>query len=100
MSSSAQKMITATWNGAQIAQSDKTIEVEGNVYFPAESVNPQFLQASQTHSTCHWKGNASYYSLDVNGQVNTDAAWYYPNPNDAAKNIQGYIAFWKGVKVS
>jgi uncharacterized protein (DUF427 family) len=99
MSSSAPKMMTAVWNGVEIARSDKTIEVEGNAYFPADSVNPANLKASQTSSTCHWKGQASYYSVVVDGKVNTDAAWYYPNPSEAAKQIKGYIAFWKGVKV-
>ena len=92
--------MTAVWNGVEIARSDKTIEVEGNAYFPADSVNQNCLQPSQTSSTCHWKGQASYYSIVADGKVNTDAAWYYPNPSEAAKQIKGYIAFWKGVKVA
>jgi uncharacterized protein (DUF427 family) len=87
------------WNGVQIAQSDRTEVVEGNHYFPPEAIDKQYFKASQTHTTCPWKGVASYYDLEVSGQVNKDAAWYYPQTKDAAKNIQGYIAFWKGVKV-
>jgi uncharacterized protein (DUF427 family) len=90
----------AIWNDEVIAESDDTIVVERNHYFPADSVNKQFFQPSATHSICPWKGEASYYSLDVNGQQNTDAAWYYPEPKDAAANIKNYIAFWKGVKVT
>lgn len=73
--------------------------VEGNHYFPAESVNREFLRDSSTHTTCPWKGVASYYNLEVDGQINKDAAWYYPEPKEAARQIQGRIAFWKGVKV-
>jgi uncharacterized protein (DUF427 family) len=89
----------AIWNGQVIAESNDTVVVEGNHYFPAESVKPEFLRNSTTHTTCPWKGMASYYSLEVDGQTNTDAAWYYPEPKEAAKQIQGRIAFWKGVKV-
>jgi uncharacterized protein (DUF427 family) len=89
----------AIWNGQVIAESSDTVVVEGNHYFPAESVKKEFLRDSATHTTCHWKGLASYYSLEVDGQTNKDAAWYYPAPKDAAKQITGYIAFWKGVKV-
>jgi uncharacterized protein (DUF427 family) len=89
----------AIWNGSVIAQSDDTVVVEGNHYFPAESVKAEFLRPSATHTTCPWKGEASYHSLEVNGQVNADAAWYYPAPKDAAKRIAGRIAFWKGVKI-
>lgn len=99
MSNSIPITKTAIWNGVQIAQSDQTIELEGNSYFPANSVRPDYLQLSQTHSTCHWKGEASYYNVIVNGQINTDAAWFYPNPSEAAKQIRGYIAFWKSVKI-
>ena len=91
--------MTATWNNQTIAESDDTIVVENNHYFPIESVNSEFLQESETHSVCPWKGTASYYSLDVDGKTNKDAAWYYPNAKDAAKNIEGYVAFWKGVEV-
>lgn len=89
----------AIWNGQIIAESNDTVVVEGNHYFPAESVKRDFLRDSSTHTTCPWKGVASYYSLEVDGQTNKDAAWYYPEPKDAAKQIQGRIAFWKGVKV-
>jgi len=90
----------AIWNDQVIAESDDTIVVERNHYFPADSVNKQFFKPSATHTTCPWKGEASYYSIDVNGQQNTDAAWYYPEPKDAAANIKNYVAFWKGVKVT
>jgi uncharacterized protein (DUF427 family) len=93
-------MYVAKWNGAVIAQSDKTIEIEGNQYFPIDSVDAQFLVESDTTSTCPWKGLASYYSLNVNGEVNTDAVWVYRDPKDAAKEIANYVAFWRGVSVS
>jgi uncharacterized protein (DUF427 family) len=93
-------MYTATWNGAVIAQSDRTIEIEGNQYFPMDSVDSQFLVDSNTTSTCPWKGLASYYSLNVNGEVNTDAVWVYRTPKDAAKEIANHVAFWRGVSVS
>ncbi|MEM6643330.1 MAG: DUF427 domain-containing protein [Bacteroidota bacterium] len=89
----------AIWNSQVIAESDDTIVVEGNHYFPPASVKKEFLQDSKTHSVCPWKGTANYYSLQVNGEVNSDAAWYYPETSDLAKNIKGYVAFWKGVKV-
>ncbi len=89
----------ATWNGQIVAQSNETIVVEGNHYFPADSINKSFFKESNTHTTCPWKGIASYYSLEVDGKLNADAAWYYPSPKTAAENITGYIAFWKGVKV-
>lgn len=92
-------MPTATWNGATIAQSDATVVVENNHYFPADSVNPAHLKPSATTSHCPWKGTASYYSVVVGGQENRDAAWYYPDPKPAAAEIKGRIAFWKGVKV-
>lgn len=90
----------AIWNGQVIAESEQTIVVEGSHYFPAESVKREFLQDSPTHTTCPWKGRASYYNVVVDGQTNKDAAWYYPMPKDAAKQIKGYVAFWRGVKVS
>jgi uncharacterized protein (DUF427 family) len=93
-------MYVAKWNGAVIAQSDKTIEIEGNQYFPMDSVDSQFLVDSDTTSTCSWKGLANYYSLNVNGDVNTDAVWVYRDPKDAAKEITNYVAFWRGVTVS
>lgn len=89
----------AIWNNTVIAESDATRVVENNHYFPAESVKQEFLKQSATHTTCPWKGLASYYTLEVGGQQNTDAAWYYPVPKDAAKEITGYVAFWKGVKI-
>jgi uncharacterized protein (DUF427 family) len=92
-------MSKATWNGAVIAQSDACEVVEGNSYFPASAVEQKYLRPSNTHTTCAWKGVASYYDVVVDGKVNKDAAWYYPEPKEAAANIRGYIAFWHGVKV-
>ncbi len=89
----------ATWNNQVIAESDKTIVVENNHYFPSESLKKELFKPSSTHSSCPWKGSASYYSISVDGKTNTDAAWFYPEPKDAAKQIKGYVAFWKGVKV-
>lgn len=89
----------AIWNNTVIAESDATRVVENNHYFPAESVKQELLQESATHTTCPWKGLASYYTIEVDGQQNKDAAWYYPAPKDAAKEITGYVAFWKGVKI-
>ena len=92
-------MPRATWNGAVIAESDQTEIVEGNHYFPPDSVKREYLQESDHHTTCPWKGQASYYDVRVNGEVNRNAAWTYPNPKPAANQITGYLAFWKGVKV-
>ena len=94
-------MPKATWNGAVIAEADtaKVQIVEGNVYFPPEAVKKDFFRDSQTHTVCPWKGTASYYDVVVDGKTNKDAAWYYPAPKDAAANIAGRIAFWKGVRV-
>jgi uncharacterized protein (DUF427 family) len=92
-------MARATWNGTVIAESDDFEVVEGNVYFPREAVKDEHLRASETHTVCGWKGTASYYDVVVDGQENRDAAWYYPEPMDAAKNITGHVAFWKGVQV-
>jgi len=89
----------AIWNGQVLAESDKTIVVENNHYFPSDSIKKEFFQESNTHTTCGWKGEASYYTIVVDGKENKDAAWYYPNTKEAANNIKGYIAFWKGVKV-
>jgi uncharacterized protein (DUF427 family) len=89
----------AVWNGAVLAESNDTVVVEGNHYFPPESINKQHFASSDTHTHCPWKGEASYYSVEVDGKVNKDAAWYYPTPKDAAQNIKGYVAFWKGVVV-
>ncbi len=93
-------MPKATWNGTIIADSDNTIVVEGNHYFPPEAINRQYFRDSDHHTTCGWKGVASYYTIVVDGKENPNAAWYYPQPKDAAKQIKGYIAFWKGVQVS
>ncbi len=90
----------ATWNGAVLAESSETIVVEGNHYFPPQSINSTLFQKSDKQTTCPWKGQASYYSLVVEGDKNSDAAWYYPAPSDAAKQIKGYVAFWKGVEVT
>ncbi|MBC7419887.1 MAG: DUF427 domain-containing protein [Bdellovibrio sp.] len=90
-------MKKAIWNGEVIAESNDTIVVEGNHYFPEQSLNKKYFSPSQTHTTCGWKGVASYYNLKVNGAENKDAAWFYPDPKDAAKNIKGHVAFWKGV---
>lgn len=92
-------MVRALWNGAVIAESDDTVIIDGNHYFPADSVKQEYLVASATTTVCSWKGKASYYSLDVDGRLNPDAAWYYPAPKSAAKNIAGRIAFWHGVKI-
>jgi uncharacterized protein (DUF427 family) len=89
----------AIWNKEVIANSNETVVVEGNHYFPPASLNKQFFQASEKHSVCSWKGTASYYDVVVNGESNKDAAWFYPEPKSAANNIAGYIAFWKGVEV-
>jgi uncharacterized protein (DUF427 family) len=89
----------ATWNGTVIAQSDDTVVVEGNHYFPADAVDQSLLRASDTHSVCPWKGTASYWTLEVDGATNTDAAWFYPEPKDAAAQIRDRVAFWKGVTV-
>ncbi len=93
-------MVVARWNGTIIAQSDDTVVVEGNHYFPRDSVNVDFLQGSDKTSVCGWKGTAHYHSLIVDGKTNADAAWYYPEPKDAASEITDRIAFWKGVQVS
>ncbi len=92
-------MATATWNGTVIAQSDETIMVEGNHYFPPETVDRAFLRASDRQSRCPWKGTADYYDVVVGGSVNLGAAWYYPSPKPAASDIKNYVAFWQGVKV-
>ena len=89
----------ATWKGAVLAESDETVEVEGNQYFPPDSIKREHFRESGTHSTCPWKGEASYYDVSVSGEVNADAAWYYPAPKDAAKQIKDYVAFWRGVRV-
>ncbi|HEY8315070.1 MAG TPA: DUF427 domain-containing protein [Candidatus Baltobacteraceae bacterium] len=90
----------AVWNGTVIAQSDDTIVIEGNHYFPPDSLRQEFLEPTSTHTVCPWKGTASYYTLNVGGKENADAAWFYPQPKDAAKEIENYVAFWKGVTVN
>lgn len=92
-------MPKATWNDVTIAESDDTVVVEGNHYFPAESVKTEHLRPSSTKTSCPWKGEASYYHVVASGQENRDAAWYYPEPKSAAEQIRGRIAFWKGVRV-
>ncbi|MGH9716004.1 MAG: DUF427 domain-containing protein [Candidatus Acidiferrales bacterium] len=92
-------MAKATWQGAVLAESDNAVVVEGNRYFPKESVRGEYLRPSETHSVCPWKGTASYYHVEVNGERNEDAAWYYPEPKSAAKEIKDHVAFWKGVRV-
>ncbi|MDM7956724.1 DUF427 domain-containing protein [Blastomonas sp.] len=93
-------MPKAIWNGTVIAESDDTVVVERNHYFPRDSVRADFLKPSATTSVCGWKGTASYYSLEVDGKTNADAVWYYPEPKDAAKEIADRMAFWKGVEVT
>jgi uncharacterized protein (DUF427 family) len=90
----------ATWNGATIAQSGDTVVVEGNHYFPAESLDRSLVRESDTHTVCPWKGTASYLTLVVDGSENVDAAWYYPEPKEAAQQITGRVAFWRGVAVT
>jgi uncharacterized protein (DUF427 family) len=92
-------MPKATWKGATLADSDRTVIVEGNHYFPPDSVHSDFFRPSETHSVCPWKGTASYYDVEVNGEKNPDAAWYYPDPKPAAAQIRDHVAFWKGVRV-
>ena len=90
----------AVWNGKTIAESNDTVVVEGNHYFPLEALNKEMIRESTTHTTCPWKGVASYYSLIVDGKENRDAVWYYSEPSEKAKNIKGRVAFWKGVEIS
>ncbi len=89
----------AIWNDIVIAESDETKIVENNHYFPEDSVKEEYFKPSDTNTRCPWKGKASYFDLEVNGEVNKDAAWYYPETSHAAKPIENYVAFWKGVKV-
>ena len=95
-------MVEARWNGAVIAEAplEATQKVEGNIYFPLSAVNKAYLRPSDHHTVCPWKGTASYYTVEVDGKQNPDAAWYYPTPKDAAKEIAGYVAFWHGVTVA
>jgi uncharacterized protein (DUF427 family) len=93
-------MAKAIWNDVVIAESESFEKVEGNIYFPPDSVNKEYFKDSSTYTNCIWKGEASYYDIEVNGQLNKGAAWYYPEPKSKAENIKGYIAFWKGVEVT
>ena len=93
-------MPKATWNGAILAESEDTIVIDGNHYFPRQSINRAYFKPSQHHTTCPWKGVASYYDIQVGGKTNANAAWYYPDPSAAASEIENYVAFWKGVIVS
>ena len=92
-------MVSAIWNGRTIAQSDETVVVEGNHYFPADALDRTLVKPSTTTSVCGWKGTANYYSLVVDGKENKDAVWYYADPKSAASQIKGRVAFWKGVDV-
>jgi uncharacterized protein (DUF427 family) len=89
----------ATWHGTTLAESNDTVVVEGNHYFPIDSIHREYFIESDTHTTCPWKGEASYYNISVDGEVNKDAAWYYPEPKAAAANIKNRVAFWKGVVI-
>lgn len=92
-------MPKAIWNGAVLAESDRTVVVEGNHYFPPNTIHKEYFRTSLTRTVCGWKGTANYYTIEVDGEQNPDAAWYYPEPNEAAKDIAGHVAFWKGVTV-
>lgn len=89
----------AIWNGKVLAESSNTKIIEGNHYFPSDSVNREYLKSSDTHTTCPWKGKASYYNVEVDGQLNKDAAWFYPETKKMANEIENYVAFWKGVSI-
>ena len=92
-------MTKAIWEGVVLAESDKTVEVEGNQYFPPDAIKREYFKPSDNHTTCPWKGLASYYHIEVNGKQNANAAWFYPEPKSAAQQIKDHVAFWKGVKV-
>lgn len=92
-------MTTATWNGVTLAESGETVVIEGNHYFPRTAIHEEYFQPSETTSICPWKGEASYFDIKVEDQINSGAAWYYPEPKPAAAEIAGYVAFWKGVRV-
>jgi len=93
-------MQQATWNNAILAKSNEIVQLEGNQYFPMDSLNQDYFKESDYHTVCPWKGTASYYDVVVDGNVNKNAAWHYPDPSNAAQQIEGHVAFWKGVKVS
>lgn len=90
----------AIWNGQVLAESNDTVVIEGNHYFPQDSINSEFFKSSDTHTVCHWKGTASYLNVEVQGKTNQDAAWFYPDPSNLAEGIKSRIAFWKGVEVT
>lgn len=90
----------AIWNGQILAESDDTIVIEGNHYFPSDTINKEFFQDSDTNTVCPWKGTASYFDINVSGKINADAAWFYPKASDLAKGIEGRVAFWRGVEVT
>ena len=90
----------ARWNNVVLAESNETIIIENNHYFPSSSINIEYISESSTTTHCHWKGTANYYTININGKTNPDAAWYYPSPKQAAAEITNYVAFWKGVEVS
>ncbi len=92
-------MAKAIWEGVVLAESNQSVEVEGNQYFPPDAIKLEYFKSSSAHTVCPWKGTASYYDLEVNGKKNPGAAWYYPEPKPAAHQIKGYVAFWKGVRV-
>jgi len=92
-------MAKAIWEGKVLAESNQCVEVEGNQYFPPDTIKPEYFKPSAAHTVCPWKGTASYYDIEVNGKQNQGAAWFYPEPKPAASQIKGYVAFWKGVKI-
>jgi uncharacterized protein (DUF427 family) len=92
-------MAKAIWENTIVAESNQTIEVEGNQYFPADAIKREYFKPSDKQTVCPWKGTTSYYNVEVNGKDNADAAWFYPNPKPEAKKIENYVAFWKGVKI-
>lgn len=92
-------MVRATWNGAVLAESDHTIKIEGNLYFPPESLRREYFTSSESTTSCPWKGQARYYDLTVDGKTSQDAAWFYPRPRPAASKIAGHVAFWRGVRI-
>jgi uncharacterized protein (DUF427 family) len=100
VNNSGARAMKAIWNNTLIAESNETVKLEGNYYFPPDSVMTQFLRESSTHTTCSWKGKASYYDIVVDDEINRDAAWYYPEPKQEALNIKNHVAFWHGVEIS
>ena len=92
-------MKKAIWNGQVLAESNDTVNIEGNAYFPPDSINKEFFKSSDTHTVCPWKGKAHYYTIEVDGKENPDAAWFYPEVSELAKGIKGHVAFWKGVTI-